>query len=668
MQSPLRHLSLKNKLLLPILLFIGLTFFATQFLNYTVTYEREKQNLVQRVKVLAKGVAYNLQAAILFDDSDSANEILSAFSADKDIVRVKLYDLEQQLFAIYRQEGVNPPVPNQVEREAILDKKFAIASEHIFLLVPVTLEGENIAYLRVTISTKSFKNILFTIIKNGAIYLGLLVVLGSLLYKLVQRFIIEPVFSLNEAMQAFVERRGKVPTLAARSHDEIGDLVNAFNTMLQRLEQREKQVFFTLDKLEQEKSFANEVVETVQHALVVTDDKGNIIHANAATREIFHCTAAYLEGLKIRVLLNSTENPQIQSALESKVDLNDHLLETQNVFGNKQQLQISTRGLSKQGQTLFAIQDVTEIEAAMSRQKLAAGVFENSKDGLIVLNSKSRITMVNPAVSQLLGFDIDELVGKTPFEVFEWRQFASLMPTIVESIKNYGQWQGEVWEQHKAGHLIPMFVKVNRIATDEHKHKFDMVLILSDLSNVKEMERLEHMAHHDALTGLANRAQLYRFLDEVLSSSHYSSSPFAVIYLDLDGFKAVNDTYGHDAGDEVLKQVSSRLLNQVRVGDLVARLSGDEFVLVIQPADKNMISALAARLLDSIQKTITYRDRELYVGASIGINFVADSARDLDTILQEADEAMYQAKKQGKGQFVFFRHANKFENNHPETV
>ncbi|HAH02135.1 MAG TPA: sensor domain-containing diguanylate cyclase, partial [Vibrio sp.] len=103
----------------------------------------------------------------------------------------------------------------------------------------------------------------------------------------------------------------------------------------------------------------------------------------------------------------------------------------------------------------------------------------------------------------------DLLVGKTPFDVFSWQQFSSLMPTIRSSLENYGQWQGEVWEKSASGTLVPMFVKVNRVSSDNEKDEFDMVLTLSDLSNVKEMERLEHLAHHDALTGLANRAQLY---------------------------------------------------------------------------------------------------------------------------------------------------------------
>ncbi|MDH5927989.1 diguanylate cyclase [Vibrio lentus] len=655
MLSFINNISIKNKLILPIIIFIAVTFVTIQSVNYTVTFEREKESLIQRVKVLAQGVAYNLQAAILFEDKSSAQEILSAFVADKDIVRVKLYDINEQLFASYQVSNTLVPRPNTDELDDIADHQFAISEHFIFLLVPVTLDGAVIANLRVTISKETFNAILTNIFKVAGVYLLFLVILGGVLVKLVQRLIIEPMFDLNEAMQAFVERSSKQPKLVATNRDEIGDLVRAFNTMLERLHHRDNQINFTLDKLQEEKSFANEVIETVQHSLLVVDEKGLILHANAATRDIFKCSEAFLENLLIQELIATKQTGYLQVVTDANIELNDELLETTDLFQSKRWLRVSSRSLTKHGRILYAIQDVTDIETAMSRQRIAAGVFENSKDGLIVLNSSNVITMVNPAITQLLGYHSDLLVGKTPFEVFSWQQFSSLMPTIRSSLENYGQWQGEVWEKSASGTLVPMFVKVNRVASDNEKDEFDMVLTLSDLSNVKEMERLEHLAHHDALTGLANRAQLYKVMDDVVTSSHYSNQHFAVIYLDLDGFKEVNDSYGHDAGDEILKEVSNRLLSQVRAGDLVARLSGDEFVLIIKQTNKVLLAKLAERLLDLIGQEVNYKQRSLHVGASLGIHLVDGSERDIDVILKVADDAMYQAKRKGKGQFVFAR-------------
>ncbi len=651
----INNISIKNKMVLPIIIFIVVTFVTIQSINYTVTFEREKKSLIQRVKVLAQGVAYNLQAAILFEDKSSAQEILSAFVADKDIVRVKLYDINEQLFASYQVSNTLVPRPNADELDDIAAHQFAISEHFIFLLVPVKLDGVVIANLRVTISKEAFHSILTTIFKVAAVYLLFLVILGAVLVKMVQRLIIEPMFDLNEAMQAFVERRSKQPKLVATNRDEIGDLVRAFNTMLDRLQHRDNQINFTLDKLQEEKSFANEVIETVQHSLLVVDEKGLIVHANAATRDIFKCSEAFLENLLIQELIATKQTSFLQDVIDANIELNDELLETTDLFQSKRWLRVSSRSLTKHGRILYAIQDVTDIETAMSRQRIAACVFENSKDGLIVLNSSNVITMVNPAITQLLGYHADLLVGKTPFEVFSWQQFSSLLPTIRNSLDNYGQWQGEVWEKSASGTLIPMFVKVNRVASDSEKDEFDMVLTLSDLSNVKEMERLEHLAHHDALTGLANRAQLYKVIDDIVTSSHYSNQHFAVIYLDLDGFKEVNDNYGHDAGDEILKQVSNRLLSQVRAGDLVARLSGDEFVLIIKQTNKVLLAKLAERLLGLIGQEVNYKQRSLHVGASLGIHLVDGPERDIDVILKVADEAMYQAKRKGKGQFVFSR-------------
>ncbi|WP_394142321.1 diguanylate cyclase domain-containing protein [Vibrio chagasii] len=653
MLSFINNMSIKNKLILPIITFIVVTFVTIQSVNYTVTFEREKESLIQRVKVLAQGVAYNLQAAILFEDKSSAQEILSAFVADKDIVRVKLYDVNEQLFASYQASDKNIPRPNAEELNDIADHQFAISESYIFLLVPVTLDNAVIANLRVTISKETFNTILTNIFKIAIVYLLFLLILGGVLVKLIQRFIIAPMFELNEAMQAFVERRSDQPKLVASNRDEIGDLVRAFNTMQERLQHRDNQINFTLDKLQEEKSFANEVIETVQHSLLVVDEKGLIVHANAATRDIFKCSESFLENLLIQDLIATKQTGFLQSVIDCNIELNDELLETTDLFQSKRWLRVSSRSLSKHGRILYAVQDVTDIEIAMSRQRIAAGVFENSKDGLIVLNSSNVITMVNPAVTQLLGYHADLLVGKTPFEVFSWQQFSSLMPTIRSSLENYGQWQGEVWEKSASDELVPMFVKVNLVSSDEEKDEFDMVLTLSDLSNVKEMERLEHLAHHDALTGLANRARLYKVMDEVVSSSNYANQQFAVIYLDLDGFKHVNDNYGHDAGDAILKEVSNRLLSQVRAGDLVARLSGDEFVLIIKQTNKVMLARLAERLLTLIGQTVHHKQRSLNVGASLGIHLVDNSEHDIDAILKIADEAMYQAKRKGKGQFVF---------------
>tara|TARA_Y100001956_G_C4125254_1_gene189679 strand:+ start:1794 stop:3764 length:1971 start_codon:yes stop_codon:yes gene_type:complete len=648
----LSNLSLKSKLILPIVIFTGIIFFTSQGYAFFNAVETQRDNLIDRVSVLAKGVAYNLQAAILFNDNYSANEVLDAFSADEEVVRVKLYTANGQLFAMYERDGTAAPVPTERERIEIRENQFAVGDEYIFILVPVDMEGETIAKLRVIVSKDSFQTLYNSALSNSFIFLVLLVSAGFVLYMTVDKFIVGPVYNLNLGMNAFINRKQRDFNVLPAANDEIGDLVRAFNTMLDRLSQREQQVAYTLDKLEEEKSFANEVVETVKHALIVVDNKGKIVHFNGATCDVFRCTSAFLKGANLEDLIESDEVNIVHEVINQGLEFTDRKLWIRDVFKQDQLLQISCTKLSKAGQILFAIQDITEVEAAQSRQRLAAGVFENSQDGLMVTDQDDVITMVNPSVTRLLGYSQEALLGRKPEDTFEWQQFCSLMPTIKESVIQYGQWQGEIWEKHLFGHKVPMFVKVSRILSRENESKCDYVYILSDLSSVKEMERLEYLAHHDSLTGLANRAHLYRVLDDSLKDERQAKSGLALLYLDLDGFKQVNDTYGHDAGDEVLKQVAERLLSQVRSNDLVARLSGDEFVVLLTATDRDSIPVLAERLIGLIKQDIVYRGRVLNVGASIGVHYVDQRNVPMDQLIRAADKAMYKAKSLGKGQFV----------------
>jgi len=648
----LSDLSLKSKLIVPIIAFTGMIFIVSQSYAFFNSFETQKENLINRVGVLAKGVAYNLQAAILFSDSLSATEVLDAFSADEEVFRVKLYTSDGQLFAMYEREGSVAPVPTEHQREEITQKRYSIGGEYIFLLVPVEVENEVIANLRVTISKASFQNLYTNALMNSLVFFILLAVAGVVLYMTVQKYILGPVYNLNIGMRSFIDRKQTTINILPAANDEIGALVKAFNTMLDRLKQREQQVAFTLDKLEEEKSFANEVVETVKHALIVVNSRGEIIHFNPATCDVFRCTTAFLKGAKLVDIVNESESSVIADAINSSTEFTDKQVWVMDVFKQHQLLNISSTKLSKVGQVLFAIQDVTEVEAALRRQRLAAGVFENSQDGLMVTDENDIITMVNPAVTRLLGYPQEVLLGKKAEDSFEWQQFYSLIPTIKESVANYGQWQGEIWEKHSQGHKVPMFVKVSRIVSAEGINSHDYVYILSDLSNLKEMERLEYLAHHDSLTGLANRAKLYRVLDETLTNERNSTDGIALLYLDLDGFKGVNDTYGHDAGDEVLKQVAERLLGMFASQDLVARLSGDEFVVLSTSTTVEKVSVVAEQLIEVIQQDIVYRGRVLRVGASVGVHYSDDMTEDLDQWLKAADTAMYQAKTSGKGRYV----------------
>ncbi|MCG7495712.1 diguanylate cyclase [Vibrio sp. Of7-15] len=671
----IHRLSLRQKLSIPILAFTFCVFCSFQIYTYYTTIEYEKKSLIERVQVLANGVAVNMQAALLFDDKYAAEEVLSAFKVDKEIVKVVVWDIKSdESFVTYQEPSVSFIQPNELEAAEIRSDGVSIGSNFLYILLPVTVGTEQLAMMRITVSLERFTQGKLRLFQTSTLLFVILLLLGLCLIQRIQNWVITPVTDLIHAMRGVIEHRGDFVRPVVRTEDELGELVDCFNTMLDKLHERERQVHYTLDKLAKEKAYADDVIQTVQHALLAVNNKGTVDLANEASGRVFKQSPTDLIDQSFLSIVNPSEPDKnlLQQAFHGTIFLDDTFITSTDSFGKSITYSMSSKRLADKEQILFAIEDVTEKQRAIRRQKLAAGVFENSQDGLIILTPEGVVTMTNPAVTRLLGYSQQELHGKKLRSVFECQQFAALADDIAESLERYGQWQGELWERHKNGGLVPMFVKATKIHAEQHTEEDSIVLMASDMSTVKEVERLDHMAHHDSLTGLANRAKLHQVLDKTIHAHLNTHAQFAVLYLDLDGFKLVNDTFGHDAGDLVLKAVAQRLCESVRSTDTVARLAGDEFVILIDYVDNEKhIKALVTRMLESLKKPMFYKNEAMFVGASIGVNIVTGGKRYLqDELLKAADGAMYHAKMSGKGRYhmIHFSSDNSENKNYGDEI
>ena len=283
------------------------------------------------------------------------------------------------------------------------------------------------------------------------------------------------------------------------------------------------------------------------------------------------------------------------------------------------------------------------------RLQLAAQVFEHAAEGIVITSPRGIIEMINPAFTRITGYTADEVVGQKPNMLHSGRHGQDFYETMWSSINNADLWQGEVWNRRKSGEVYPEWLNISTVR-DENGNVAHYLGIFSDISDVKHSEqKLEHMAHHDALTGLPNRVLLNDRIDTALRRAKRAEAMVAVIFLDLDRFKDINDSFGHATGDEVLKQVARRLVETVRTEDTVARLGGDEFVILMEDIETPTLADQAAeRILACLHPPLTVDHHEFFIGGSLGISMYPRDGADVDALIRNADTAMYQAKRQGR--------------------
>ncbi|HEY8219176.1 MAG TPA: sensor domain-containing diguanylate cyclase [Methylobacter sp.] len=302
--------------------------------------------------------------------------------------------------------------------------------------------------------------------------------------------------------------------------------------------------------------------------------------------------------------------------------------------------------LGNQEQGIAYVMDLSERKKAEQQLKLAAMVFAGSSDGILITDASARIVSVNQALCTMTGYNENELLGQPPSILQSGYTTDEEYNRMWESLNKSGQWQGDIIDRKKDGALIPMRASINQVknADDQLTH---YVAILSDITERKaEEEHLRHIALHDPLTGLANRVLFNDRLEQAIKLAARNKTKFAVLFLDLDKFKPVNDLFGHKIGDKLLQKVADRLTRSIRKSDTVTRLGGDEFVILLKHiSGQEMVEKLLNQIIDALGKTYHIDDHDLEIGVSAGISIYPDHGADAKTLLHLADKAMYEIKE-----------------------
>lgn len=299
--------------------------------------------------------------------------------------------------------------------------------------------------------------------------------------------------------------------------------------------------------------------------------------------------------------------------------------------------------------------DITERKRLEARLQQAATVFDSSVEGIVITAPDGSIIAVNRAFSEITGYTEADVLGRNPRMMQSGRQDAAFYHQMWQAIGETGRWQGELWNKRKDGSLVPEWLTISAVK-DAAGHVLHYVGVFADVTEIKRAnELLDYQAHHDFLTGLPNRLLLEDRLNGALLRAQREQTQVAVLFVDLDRFKNINDSLGHHVGDSVLCEVARRFRALTRESDTVARLGGDEFLIVMEGVhEPDMPSRIADKLLDDLRANPITLEREFFVGASIGISLFPRDGAESSTLITRADAAMYRAKQRGRNTYEFY--------------
>ncbi|MEO5365014.1 MAG: EAL domain-containing protein [Magnetococcus sp. WYHC-3] len=301
------------------------------------------------------------------------------------------------------------------------------------------------------------------------------------------------------------------------------------------------------------------------------------------------------------------------------------------------------------------VQDVTEQRKAAEGLYMARMIFEHAGEAIVITDPDGHIEEINPAYERITGFTREELRGKNPRLLKSGHHDDAFYVAMWQRLATQGSWQGEIWDRRKNGEVFPKWLTINAIRNDRNDITH-YVGIFMDISQQKATEeQLERLAFFDPLTGLPNRTLFRDRLRHEIELSHRNATHVCLFFIDLDRFKHVNDTLGHDVGDDLLVEVATRIQACVRKTDTVARLGGDEFTVILpQSGALEDVSRIAVKIIDSLKSVFQLRGQEIFIGASIGAALCPSDGADFETLTKHADTAMYKAKESGRGTYCFF--------------
>jgi len=413
--------------------------------------------------------------------------------------------------------------------------------------------------------------------------------------------------------------------------------------------------------LAEREALLDNLTTAASDAVIMLDGQGRTVFWNLAAERILGYSAEEVAGREFhKLIIPDRFHPDYKKGLDGFSETGywpimgkAMELAGRHKDGHEVLVEMSVAAVRHAGSwhAIAILRDISERKRVERQLQMGSRVMAHAYEAIMVTDAGGKIEMVNPAFTEITGYAAAEVLGRNPSLLQSGRHDELFFEAMWREIGEKGVWQGEMWNRRKDGELFPALLSISTVRDSDGK-VMNYIGIFSDITRSKESE--QRLELHDALTGLANRLLFLDRLRQAIHQARRSRVKLGVMFLDLDGFKAVNDTYGHRIGDALLQQVAGRIQALLREQDTVARLGGDEFTVLVQGV-RHAVEArgIAEKIRAGLAQAFEVEGHSCVVGVSIGISCYPLDGDSAETLLEQADAAMYQAKQGGRNRFCF---------------
>lgn len=662
-----RRTGLRFKFVAAIVLLLTVTLSAAALVASATQQRLLQESLDNKAEALGQFVALISPAAIYSFDITTLDRFMKQVSGDPDVAFALVRNRQGQAMTTYL-----PPGITRAEVTGRLDGPWEKGNVKLFYF-PISVDKATLGDVVVAVDFSALKAMIHQhLITQISVYLGIILFLAVVIFYIFRVNVLQPVAALMRGVNQVGggEFDHKIPVMA---DDELGSLAHCFNDMMAEISLDRERLLAANQELAGEiqqrreatrqLQMLSQAVEQSPVAVVIAGTDGQVEYVNPEFTRMSGYGAQEVVGQPVTGLNRLEPQPEnFRSVVDTLRSTTQWRGEVPNLRkdGTPYWEFVRIAPIRQDDGTvshhLIAQEDITQRKESERNLQLAASVFTSAREGIAITQADGTIIEVNDAFSRITGYSRADSVGQNPRILKSGRHGKEFYQAMWNELIHKGHWYGEIWNRRKNGDIYPQILTISAVRDADGKVLHYVALFTDITAQKAHQEQLEYIAHFDALTNLPNRVLLADRLNQAMAHAKRRQQFLAVAYLDLDGFKKINDAYGHEVGDQLLISIADSTKRSMRGGDTIARIGGDEFVAVLTDIDRREDCApLLQRLLGAASNPVSVEGRLLHVSASVGVTFYPqDEKVDAEQLLRQADQAMYQSKLLGKNRFHVF--------------